>query len=66
MVQAVEKFSANKKAIAETLRLFLQRVQETEFPNTVEDTQKLIAEHEKAHSEVKEVCVKGRISGSFL
>ena len=53
--QAVEKFSANTSNIGETLRKFVSKVQETEFPNSVEATQQLITEHEKAYREVKEV-----------
>ena len=55
VLQAVEKFSANTSTIGDTLRHFVKRIQETEFPNTVEDTQKLTSEHQKAHSEVHEV-----------
>lgn len=51
---ALEKFSANTNRIGETLRRLCRRLQETEFPNDVLQTETLIHDHQVARQEVRE------------
>ena len=51
-LQAIEKFSANTSQIGVSLRDLCTTLQETEFPNTVEATEQLILDHQRAEAEV--------------
>ncbi len=53
-LQAIEKFSANTRAVGASLRALCQRLAETEFPNDVGATEELIAEHRSEHGAVGE------------
>jgi len=52
--QALEKFTLNVRQISETLSSMSIRLQETEFPNDVAQTEVLIADHAIARQEVTE------------
>ena len=52
-VQALEKFSGAASEVATRLRQLCVRLEETQFPNDVTQTELLIAEHDRARSELK-------------
>uniref|UniRef100_T1JN60 Guanine nucleotide exchange factor DBS n=1 Tax=Strigamia maritima TaxID=126957 RepID=T1JN60_STRMM len=50
---AVEKFFANMQDISQSLRLFIQRLQETELPNEAASTEKLLCNQEMEFNDLK-------------
>jgi hypothetical protein len=52
-LQALEKFSGSASEIAINLRQLCNRIQDTQFPNDVKQTELLIDEHDRALTEVR-------------
>jgi len=52
-LQALEKFSGTASEVATRLRQLCGKLEDTQFPNDVTQTELLIAEHDAARSELK-------------
>jgi len=53
IVQALERFSGEASEVATRLRQLCDRLEDTQFPNDVTQTERLIAEHDAAQRELK-------------
>ena len=64
--QAVEKFSMNTHEISQALRELCERIQETEFPNDVTQTEDLMYDHQKERKNILDDLVNTITHGEIL
>lgn len=62
----MEKFSELTNDISNSLYNFTKRINDTEFPNTVDSTQQLLNQQELSYSELKEGILLAAKHGEVL